>query len=123
VFEEDLPEIIADPGQVYQVLINLAVNAIQSMPQGGTLKIGTSRKSEGIQLIVEDTGTGMSEEVRNKVFTPFFTTKDVGEGTGLGLSVVEGIISSHGGSISVESILGEGTKFTLYLPCKNQKRG
>lgn len=123
VFEDDLPEIIADPGQIYQVLINLAVNAIQSMPQGGTLNIRTSRKNEGIQLVVEDTGTGMSEEVRQQVFTPFFTTKDVGEGTGLGLSVVEGIISSHGGSISVESAPGAGTEFTIYLPRKTQTRG
>ena len=121
-FEDSLPEIIADPGQIYQVLINLAVNSIHSMPQGGCLKISTSRKKEGILLIVEDTGTGMSEEVRQQIFTPFFTTKDVNEGTGLGLSVVEGIISSHGGSISVDSTLGAGTKFTIYLPCKAPSR-
>ena len=118
--EDDLPDIIADPGQIYQVLVNLSVNAIQSMPQGGCLSILTSRKDEGILLIVEDTGMGMSEEVRQQIFTPFFTTKDVGEGTGLGLSVVESIITSHGGSISVESRPGEGTKFTVYLPCKAQ---
>ncbi len=118
--EDDLPDIIADPGQIYQVLVNLSVNAIQSMPQGGCLSILTSRKDAGILLIVEDTGMGMSEEVRQQIFTPFFTTKDVGEGTGLGLSVVESIITSHGGSISVESRPGEGTKFTVYLPCKAQ---
>jgi len=121
--EDDLPEITADPGQIYQVLINLSVNAIQSMPQGGNLIISTSRQGEGILVIVEDTGTGMDEEVRKKIFTPFFTTKDVGEGTGLGLSVVEGIISSHCGSISVESDPGIGTKFTIYLPCKAKSRG
>ncbi len=123
VFEDGLPEIIADPGQIYQVLINLAVNAIQSMPQGGSLTIRTSKKDEGILLVVEDTGAGMSEEVRQQIFTPFFTTKEVNEGTGLGLSVVEGIISSHSGSISVETNLGAGTKFTIYLPCKAQVRG
>jgi len=122
VFEEGLPEIIADPGQIYQVLINLAVNAIQSMSEGGRLTIRTARKDEGILLVVEDTGTGMSEEVRQQIFTPFFTTKDVGEGTGLGLSVVEGIISSHGGSISVVSSPGAGSRFTIFLPCQGGSR-
>ncbi len=116
--EDDLPEITADPGQIYQVLINLAVNAIQAMPQGGRLTIRTARQGAGIRLVVEDTGAGMSDEVLEKIFTPFFTTKDVGEGTGLGLSVVEGIVNSHGGSITVESSLGVGTKFGIYLPSK-----
>jgi signal transduction histidine kinase len=114
--EEDLPEITADPGQVYQVLINLAVNGIQAMPQGGRLVIRTAVQGKGNLLVVEDNGGGMSEEVRERIFTPFFTTKDVGEGTGLGLSVVEGIVNSHGGTIAVESTLGEGTRFTVYWP-------
>jgi signal transduction histidine kinase len=119
--EEDLPEITADPGQVYQVLINLAVNGIQAMPQGGRLIIRTASRGKGNLLVVEDNGTGMSKEVQESIFTPFFTTKDVGEGTGLGLSVVEGIVSSHGGSITVESTLGIGTKFTVYWPSKAPK--
>ena len=114
--DENLPEITADPGQIYQVLINLAVNAIQAMPDGGRLTIRTAREGSGIRLVAEDTGIGMSDEVLKNIFTPFYTTKDVGEGTGLGLSVVEGIINSHGGSITVESRLGEGTKFGVYLP-------
>ena len=114
--EEDLPEITADPGQVYQVLINLAVNGIQAMPQGGRLVIRTATAGKGNLLVVEDNGGGMSEEVRERIFTPFFTTKDVGEGTGLGLSVVEGIVNSHGGTIAVESAPGKGTRFTVYWP-------
>jgi signal transduction histidine kinase len=120
--DDNLPEITADPGQIYQVLINLAVNAIQAMPDGGRLTIRTAREGSGIRLVAEDTGIGMSDEVLKNIFTPFYTTKDVGEGTGLGLSVVEGIINSHGGSITVESRLGEGTKFGVYLPLNAPSR-
>lgn len=120
--DTELPEITADPGQVYQVLINLAVNAIQAMPQGGRLTIRTYQQEGGISLEVEDTGTGISEEMQMKVFTPFFTTKDVGEGTGLGLSVVDGIVTSHGGSITMESTMGIGTRFTVNLPLKQPMR-
>jgi signal transduction histidine kinase len=116
--EEDLPEITADPGQIYQVLTNLAVNAIQAMPDGGCLTVCTSRKLAGVLLEVRDTGSGMSDTVKESIFTPFFTTKDVGEGTGLGLSVVEGIVKSHGGSIRVESSPGLGTQFSIYLPSR-----
>jgi len=121
--EEDLPEIIADPGQIYQVLINLSVNAIQAMLEGGRLLIRAGRHPEGILISVQDNGTGMTEEIRKKIFTPFFTTKDVGEGTGLGLSVVEGIVSSHGGTISVESSLGVGTKFDIVIPLQANLKG
>ena len=114
----ELPELSADSGQIYQVLINLAVNAIQAMPSGGELRISTAACEAGLRLQVEDNGTGMSDEIRNKIFMPFFTTKDVGDGTGLGLSVVEGIVTSHGGTIAVESSPGKGTKFTIFLPSK-----
>jgi signal transduction histidine kinase len=120
--DKDLPEITADPGQIYQVLINLGVNAIQAMPQGGRLTIRTSRVADGIHLEVQDTGIGMDEELQAKIFMPFFTTKDVGEGTGLGLSVVDGIVTSHGGSIATESSKGIGTIFTVYLPVKHPIR-
>lgn len=112
----DLPEIIADPGQITQVLVNLVVNAVQAMPKGGKLKVETSRGEEHISLMVEDTGVGMSDDVLNKLFIPFFTTKDVNEGTGLGLSVVHGIVTSHGGTIKVESKVGRGTRFEIKLP-------
>ena len=97
--EPDLPDIIADPSQLHQVLVNLVVNAVQAMPGGGTLTIRTGRSDGHVALVVEDTGCGMTEEVRRQIFIPFFTTKDVSEGTGLGLSVVHGIVSAHGGTI------------------------
>lgn len=116
--QAELPEIAGDPGQIYQVLINLAVNAIQAMPDGGRLTISTALRSSMVELEVQDTGAGMSEELQRQIFLPFFTTKDVGEGTGLGLSVVEGIVAAHGGTISVESTKGVGTTFTVRLPTK-----
>jgi two-component system NtrC family sensor kinase len=112
----NLPEITADPGQMQQVLINLVVNAIQAMPGGGKLSIYTIAKRNHISLVVEDTGIGMSKEVMKQIFIPFFTTKDVGEGTGIGLSVVHGIVTSHGGSIHVESEVGRGSRFEVRLP-------
>ncbi len=106
----------ADPVQLKQVLINLAVNAIQAMPNGGTLTISTRAREDVVFIDVADTGTGMTEEVIEQLFNPFFTTKDVGEGTGLGLSVVHGIVQAHRGHIYVESVVGEGSTFTVQLP-------
>jgi signal transduction histidine kinase len=111
-----LPPITADPTQLRQVLVNLAVNAIQAMPDGGTLTIGTLRARNGVRLTVEDTGVGIREEDRARIFLPFFTTKDVDEGTGLGLSVVHGIVAAHGGTITVESEPQRGTRFEVSLP-------
>lgn len=116
VLAPDLPEIIADAGQLSQVLVNLVVNAVQAMPRGGTLTVQTSVGDGHISLVVEDTGAGMSQEVVKKIFIPFFTTKEVNEGTGLGLSVVHGIVTSHGGSIKVESKVDHGTRFEVRLP-------
>lgn len=116
----DVPEITADSGQLYQVLVNLAVNAVQAMPSGGRLFVRTVRQGDGASLIVEDTGMGMDDHVRSRIFTPFFTTKDVNEGTGLGLAVVHGIVRSHGGSISVQSEVGVGTRFAITLPREGQ---
>jgi signal transduction histidine kinase len=112
----DLPEITADPAQVNQVLVNLVVNSVQAMSEGGRLTVQTLVCEGHVLLIVEDTGIGMSEEVVKQVFIPFFTTKDVGQGTGLGLPVVHGIVTSHGGSIKVESQVGRGTRFEVRLP-------
>jgi signal transduction histidine kinase len=112
----DLPEINADPARISQVLVNLVVNAIQAMPDGGTLTIGTKAQDGTVLLVVEDTGVGMGEEVMDKIFLPFFTTKDVDKGTGLGLAVVHGIVSSHGGSIAVDSQPGKGSRFAVSLP-------
>jgi signal transduction histidine kinase len=113
----------ADPVQLKQVLVNLAVNAVQSMPDGGRLIVTTRAMEDTVTVEVSDTGIGMTEEVAQRVFNPFFTTKDVGEGTGLGLSVVHGIIDAHGGEVLVESVLHEGSKFTVRLPVQETAHG
>lgn len=114
----DLPEIDADASQLKQVLVNLIVNALQAMPDGGDLRINTQGESRKIYVVVEDTGVGMEQEVLDEIFTPFFTTKEIGLGTGLGLPVSHGIIASHQGTISVESAAGKGTACTIELPVK-----
>jgi two-component system, NtrC family, sensor kinase len=113
-----LPHIQADPVQLSQVMVNLITNAIHAMPKGGKIVIATKRNAKGVRLIVKDTGSGMSNEVKRKIFEPFFTTKPVGQGTGLGLSVVLGIVQEHRGSITVNSIPGKGSKFEIVLPLK-----
>jgi signal transduction histidine kinase len=115
----DLPDIIADAAQLQQVLVNLVVNAIQAMPRGGTITIITKASEHHVSMIVEDTGIGMSAEVKEQIFVPFFTTKDVDEGTGLGLAVVHGIITAHGGDVSVESRIGEGSRFEIRMPLES----
>jgi signal transduction histidine kinase len=105
-----------DAQQIEQVLINLIQNAIQAMPNGGTLRVSLSQASEAIALAVQDTGVGISPENLRRIFDPFFTTKPAGEGTGLGLSVSYGIIARHHGRIDVESAVGQGTTFTILLP-------
>ncbi|MDD5306624.1 MAG: ATP-binding protein [Deltaproteobacteria bacterium] len=121
--EAGLPRIRADQGQLYQVLVNLTVNAAQAMPAGGVLTIRTRGRGDGVALIVEDTGIGMTEDVRKKIFLPFFTTKGIDQGTGLGLSVVHGIVTSHGGSIEVRSQPGRGSVFEIALPWGGEAGG
>jgi signal transduction histidine kinase len=111
-----LPEMMADAGQLTQVLVNLVVNAIQAMPEGGKLNVLTDVQDRNAICIVEDTGVGMTEDILDRLFVPFFTTKEVSQGTGLGLPVVHGIVTSHGGTIEVKSKPGKGTKFTIRLP-------
>lgn len=105
-----------DRNQLQQVLLNLALNACEAMPEGGHLRVTTAREANRILLRVEDTGQGIPAESLEKIFDPFFTTKPVGKGTGLGLSVSYGIVQTHRGSIEVESRVGEGTIFVLTFP-------
>jgi len=116
-----LPPLVADGGQLRQVLTNLVVNALQAMPKGGNLTISTIRDAGEALLVVEDTGVGIAEDVMDKLFLPFFTTKDVGGGTGLGLPVVHGIVTAHGGSIRVHSKLGQGARFEVRLPLRQAR--
>jgi len=114
--DENLPSVAGDPAQINQVLINLVVNAIHAMPEGGILTIKTVAKQNSIFMLVQDTGQGISKDIKEKIFLPFFTTKEVDQGTGLGLSVVYGIINEHGGTVSVDSQLGTGSIFKVELP-------
>jgi two-component system cell cycle sensor histidine kinase/response regulator CckA len=108
----------ADPGQIEQVIVNLAVNARHAMPNGGTLTIDVRNRADdlGVLLTVSDSGHGMDQHTKEQIFEPFFTTKQIGEGTGLGLSTVYGIVQQSGGTISVESAPGEGATFVIALP-------
>ena len=117
----------ADEHQITQALANLIVNAMQSMPDGGRVVVAlgsrrgrppgeTAHEGVFVCVSVEDTGSGIARDDLRHVFEPFFTTKDPGEGTGLGLSVVDGIVREHGGWIDVESEVGRGSRFAIYLP-------
>ena len=122
-YDEELPSLDADPTQISQVVINLVVNALHAMSTGGTLTIKTYRKENSVVLQITDTGCGMTEEVQQRMFIPFFTTKDVNEGTGLGLAVVHGIVSSHRGTIEVESEVGKGTQIDVFIPLTTNEEG
>ena len=113
---QTLPIIFADPVQLNQVVVNLVVNALQAMPGSGTITVQTQVVDHHVRLVVQDTGPGMSKELLDKIFVPFFTTKDVGQGTGLGLPVVHGIVTAHGGTIYVDSRIGTGTRFEIQMP-------
>jgi PAS domain S-box-containing protein len=114
--EANMPSVLADRDQLIQVLINLMMNSLHAMPEGGRLRLSLAHEGRHVCLGVSDTGHGMPEEIRSKVFEPFFTTKDFGKGTGLGLTVVKGIVEEHGGTIGVESVVDKGTTFWIRLP-------
>ena len=116
----ELPEVDCFPGQINQVFMNLLSNAIQAIPETGKIFISTKLAGDMVKISVKDTGGGMTEEVRKKIYDPFFTTKEVGKGTGLGLYISYGIIEKHNGKIEVFSDVGQGTEFVITMPIQQQ---
>jgi len=130
---EDFPA-MADPGQLQQVLSNLLLNAVQAMPDGGTINLAVSRGNyrrrgmesdvatlgDSARIDIRDNGIGIPPDNRHHIFDPFFTTKGVGEGTGLGLSIAYGIVEDHGGWIDVDSVVGKGSCFSVFVPLINE---
>jgi two-component system NtrC family sensor kinase len=115
-FDSEIPEVMASTNQMRQVMLNLIKNAKEAMPKGGTLTVRTSREDDKVLIHIQDTGIGIPEEIRDKIFEAFFTTKQKVKGVGLGLSVCYGIIKDHGGEIKVKSKEGKGTTFIISLP-------
>lgn len=115
----DIPELFGFPGAAGQVFINLVMNASHAMEDHGKITVATQRVGKEIKATVEDTGKGIEPDVINKIFDPFFTTKDAESGTGLGLSISHGIVKKMGGRMLVESEVGKGTLFSLFLPLPN----
>lgn len=101
--------------ELQQVIVNLILNAVHAMPDGGALNVATADRQDGVVLTVSDSGTGIPPEVRRRIFDPFFTTKQA-QGTGLGLSISQQIVSRIGGRITVDSTPGQGSTFTVFLP-------
>ncbi len=125
--ERELPRVTCVPDQIHQVIANLLLNAADAVKDresaaGGRIVLHTTSDSETVRLEVEDNGTGIPKELHQKIFEPFFTTKPVGKGTGLGLSVSHGIVTKIGGTIRVESVVGEGTTFIIELPAKRNEK-
>ncbi len=118
---ERLSLVVADFNQLVQVIINLVVNAVQAMNEGYRLDIRTSEDNDWVKISVHDTGCGIPEENMDKLFTPFFTTREEVKGVGLGLAVSYGIIERHGGRIEVESEVGRGSTFTVFLPAYKEE--
>jgi two-component system NtrC family sensor kinase len=120
-FDETLPEVMASTNQMRQVMLNLLKNAKEAMPKGGSLTVRTSLEDHKVMVAIQDTGVGIPEELRDKIFEAFFTTKQKVKGVGLGLSVCYGIIKDHGGEIRVESEVDKGTTFTILLPMSSHE--
>ena len=110
------PIVLGIEYKLQQVFLNLFLNARDAMPKGGWLSITTRPSADGATVEVADTGSGIPTDQLSRIYDPFFTTKDIGKGTGLGLSITYGIVQEHGGTITCESAMGQGTRFTLTLP-------
>jgi len=119
---EETPLVLGDAGQIRQVIINLLTNAAQAIGETtGTIIVRVDGSEEYVRLSVSDTGCGIDDQHLPRLFDPFFTTKEAGRGTGLGLSVVHGIVAAHGGRIEVKSELGNGAEFTVVFPAVTAK--
>ena len=118
-FTRNLPRALIDPNQIQQALVNLIKNAMPAMTKGGTLTLQTGEGSDGVWVSVADTGGGIPQEQINRIFEPFFTTKK--KGTGLGLMIVQRIVRAHNGRIDLESNVGHGTTFRIWLPLHERK--
>ena len=116
MFAENIDRILGDPYQLEQVILNLLLNAIDAMPNGGELTIKTAQNNDKIFISITDTGSGITAEHLKQIFDPFFTTKDPGKGTGLGLPISHSFIKAHGGDISVESKPTQGSRIKIWLP-------
>jgi signal transduction histidine kinase len=120
----NLPPLLGDPTHLQTLFLNLITNALDAMPQGGVLTIKTrqvppplsSEDGKWLEISITDTGIGITEELKKRIFDPFFTTKKMGEGTGLGLPICEKIIKEHSGRIEVESEVGKGSRFSIFIP-------
>ena len=119
---EDIPTILGDPSGLRQVFMNLLINACHAIKDGGLVKLSTSysEKDRAILIQVRDTGCGIAHDVIDRIWDPFFTTKEVGKGVGLGLALSYNIVKRHGGEISVKSAVGEGSQFTVRLPVRGE---
>jgi signal transduction histidine kinase len=113
---DPIPPFRINPDQIQQVFLNLMLNSIDAMPEGGKLTVSMKKTDSSVEVMFSDTGTGIDETIIDRIFDPFFTTKSPGRGTGLGLSICYGIIREHNGTITVKSRKGEGTTFTIRLP-------
>ena len=116
-----LPKVECMPAQLNQVFMNMLVNAVQSIPEQGTITLRSGCADDMVWISISDTGKGIPPELMTRIFDPFFTTKPVGKGTGLGLSVSYGIVDKHGGHIDVQSQPGQGSTFTIWLPVRRQE--
>ena len=120
--DQKISLVTASPNQLRQVILNIVTNARDAMPKGGTLTVETFSKDEKIIIKVKDTGIGIPEEIRDKIFDAFFTTKHTVKGVGLGLSVCYGIIKDHEGDIRLKSKTGKGSTFSIILPTSSSKK-
>ena len=121
-YKEGLPLVRVSQNQMRQVFLNILKNALEAMPQGGILSVTTEQEGVKLKVVIGDTGIGMTEEVRKKIFDAFFTTKEQVKGVGLGLSVCYGIVRDHGGEILVDSEPGKGSVFTVALPIGQKEK-